>query len=366
LISRHKSGGTSTYEIDRTSPIYPEMKQLLAKLLGITGVLRAVLAGFGAPKVEQAFIFGSVAQNSDSFRSDVDIFVVGEISSFELSGALQGIQARYGRDVNAVAYPRNEVEERLITGDTFLTQVWGQPKIFLAGDEGDLPQLLSQPGPYFSQEMGVGGYGRLYAGAVLGAVPSRSSELTEQDQESVEQWFQSLNPDATARKATNQVDWWQLDGPNGLAEWQGWLYPGPVVSIRQVAHTERLPPESALLLEDLVNWWKSLVAQAPKVLRRLGVERAKLGLTLNTYGSGGESIVDVSFRGLDESTSGAPASSAPPWTYQTAPVRVENIGYDLLADPTRSLLRHFSYRRLEPTLRSLGLQTQKSQVARTR
>lgn len=362
LISRHKRGGMSTYEIDRASPIYPEMKRLLAKLLGITSALRRVLSDLGPSKVEHAFIFGSMAQDNDSYRSDVDVFVIGQISSFELSSALQAVEEHYGREVNAVVYPVSEVERRLTSGDPFLTQVWNQPKIFLAGDEASVPELLSQPGPYFSQEMGVGGYSQLYAGVVLGAVPSRSTELTEQDQEAVEQWFKSLRPDATPRKATNQVDWWQVDGANGsTAEWQGWLYPGPVISIRQVAGTETLPEDVAVGLQDLVAWWDALVKEAPTVLRRLGVERAKVGLTLNTYGTGaGATIVDVSFRGLDEPTRGAPAAPAPPWTYQTDPLHLDRIRHDVLADPTRSLLRHFSYRRVEPTLRSLGLLTQGS------
>jgi DNA-binding transcriptional ArsR family regulator len=79
LVTRAHRGGVSTYQINTKSPVYPEVKNLLSKLLGIAGALRSSLGQFDPPAIEQAFIYGSAARADDLYTSDIDLFVVGEI-----------------------------------------------------------------------------------------------------------------------------------------------------------------------------------------------------------------------------------------------------------------------------------------------
>ncbi len=100
VIARTTHGRTSTYQINTESPIYPELKNLLGKLLGITGALRSALGALRPPKIDQAFIFGSFAQNRDSYESDIDVFVIGDVSTFDLSKVLQNVLSEYHREIN--------------------------------------------------------------------------------------------------------------------------------------------------------------------------------------------------------------------------------------------------------------------------
>ncbi len=139
LVSRERVGRQHVYRIEARSPIFAEVKTLLSKLFGPAQALRQALAGLGPPEVEVAFLFGSAARALDGAASDLDVFVVGEISRFALARQLGGAERELGREVNAMAYRRDEVAGRLAAGDGFLLEVWRQPKIVLAGREEDLP-----------------------------------------------------------------------------------------------------------------------------------------------------------------------------------------------------------------------------------
>jgi predicted nucleotidyltransferase len=139
LVRRERVGKQFVYRIDTGSPIFPEIKTILSKLFGPADILRRALAGMGPPEVEAAFLFGSAARAQDRLSSDLDVFVVGEISRFTLARQLADAERELGREVNAMAYPASEVASRLAAGDGFLLEVWRQPKVMLAGREEDLP-----------------------------------------------------------------------------------------------------------------------------------------------------------------------------------------------------------------------------------
>lgn len=141
LARRERVGRQHVYCAEAASPIFPEVKVLLSKLFGPVDALVRAFAGMRPPDVEAAFLFGSSARALDTVESDLDVFVVGEVSRFALSRQLAGAEHELGREVNAMAYPRGEVVERLAAGDGFLLEVWRQPKVMLVGREGDLPAV---------------------------------------------------------------------------------------------------------------------------------------------------------------------------------------------------------------------------------
>ena len=112
---------------------------LLSKLSGPAEALRRALSALGPPELEAAFLFGSAARARDTLASDLDVFVVGDVSRFALSRQLASAERELGREVNAMAYPRQELADRLAAGDGFLLEVWEKPKLMLVGREEDLP-----------------------------------------------------------------------------------------------------------------------------------------------------------------------------------------------------------------------------------
>jgi predicted nucleotidyltransferase len=105
------------------------------KTSGLVDVLRASLAPL-APQIEGAFIFGSVAKNKDTAKSDIDLFVITQHLTYrEFFSALEPATGRLGRVVNPTVYSRIEFEKRLREGNAFVKRVMAQPKLWIIGDE---------------------------------------------------------------------------------------------------------------------------------------------------------------------------------------------------------------------------------------
>jgi len=98
----------------------------------------------GPPAIETAFVYGSTASRSDQADSDIDVLVVGHITRVQLARTLRAAQESLNRRINALAYRREDVMQRLTSQDAFFTEVWAQPKMMLIGDDQDLPRLKSR------------------------------------------------------------------------------------------------------------------------------------------------------------------------------------------------------------------------------
>ena len=141
VVVRRRVGSQYVYRADESSPFYPEVKSLCSKVLGPAGVLAAALGAAGPPQVDQAFIYGSTAGATDRRASDIDVLVVGEATDFDLANILHEAVERIPRTVNALVYTRREIEEEMASGNSFLLEVWAQPKTMLAGRLEDLPEV---------------------------------------------------------------------------------------------------------------------------------------------------------------------------------------------------------------------------------
>jgi predicted nucleotidyltransferase len=92
-------------------------------------------------EIEIAFIFGSFAQGAESPESDIDLFVVGDISGRELAQLLGPAKERLGRELNPVRMTASEFRDKLQKGDAFLNRLLDEPLIFLIGGEDELREL---------------------------------------------------------------------------------------------------------------------------------------------------------------------------------------------------------------------------------
>jgi hypothetical protein len=140
LLLRERRGNQVHYRVNTASPVFPELKALTVKTVGVADVLRDALAGL-AQRIEVAFIYGSVARGEEKNDSDVDVIVVGDILFGDVVAALSGVHDRIGRELNPSVFPRQEFRKKLRAGHHFLTSVMATPKLFLIGSERELKRL---------------------------------------------------------------------------------------------------------------------------------------------------------------------------------------------------------------------------------
>jgi predicted nucleotidyltransferase len=139
ILRRTVEGRQVYFQANRESPIYPELRALLAKTAGLVDVLSEALAPL-ADQIRVAFVFGSAARGELRLDSDVDVLVVGDTSFTAVADALATAQTRLGRDVNPTVYPPGEFRRKIHTGH-FLTTVLRELGLFVVGGPDELARL---------------------------------------------------------------------------------------------------------------------------------------------------------------------------------------------------------------------------------
>lgn len=141
LLKRHQ-GNQVRYQANQACPIYEDLAGVFRKTMGLAGVLRDALDVL-ANRVDLAFVFGSLASGKQKQASDVDLFIIGEVSLLESVKALSQAQAKLAREINPVVMTAEEFVLQFKKGDRFTHRVLDESKIFVMGDVDDLAKLAA-------------------------------------------------------------------------------------------------------------------------------------------------------------------------------------------------------------------------------
>jgi predicted nucleotidyltransferase len=138
LIQSERVGNLRRFQANPQSPVYNELIGLMRKTLGIEPLLREALLPL-LPRLKAAWIFGSVAKQTDTSQSDIDIMLVGEnLPLAEILEHLLSAEAQLARKINPACYAPADFERRRAEPDSFVTRVMTQPIIPLIGEIHEL------------------------------------------------------------------------------------------------------------------------------------------------------------------------------------------------------------------------------------
>jgi predicted nucleotidyltransferase len=132
ILRREVSGNQHLYQLDQLCPIYQEIKAIITKTVGLTALVKQALISV-EKKIERAFIYGSFASGNYGNESDVDLFVVTELSGLKLAELLGEVQNEIGRSINVSQFTADEFNQRKEQNDHFLKRVLEGPKINIFG-----------------------------------------------------------------------------------------------------------------------------------------------------------------------------------------------------------------------------------------
>jgi DNA-binding transcriptional ArsR family regulator len=138
LVTSRRDGNRRYYRANAEHPLFPDLQQLVLKTSGLRDVLAGTLRGVKG--VEIAFVFGSLAGGSGKARSDVDLFVIGNVGLRALTPALRRVVDTVGREVNPVSMTAAEFRQRRAK-DPFVLDVLRKEKMFVKGDADELERL---------------------------------------------------------------------------------------------------------------------------------------------------------------------------------------------------------------------------------
>src|SRR5258706_14210433 len=144
ILQRRREGTRTYFKAETRSPLFPDLRGLVEKTVGVLPTLQEVLAPLQAG-MDCAFIYRSVARSDEHAFSDVDLMVIGSVGLAELAPALRKAETRLGREVNATSYSTREFRNKAAAKDHFLSEVLRGPKQFVKGDQRDLDKIIGKP-----------------------------------------------------------------------------------------------------------------------------------------------------------------------------------------------------------------------------
>lgn len=140
LLVRTSVGNQVFYQANRNSPVFLEMRSLVAKTVGAIHLLRSALEPL-SKQVVVAFVYGSMARQEEKAESDIDVMIIGNISLDNTLERLSKVETALARPVTPTVYSEAEFKSKLSNGNHFLNAVIRGDKVFLVGDEDELRKV---------------------------------------------------------------------------------------------------------------------------------------------------------------------------------------------------------------------------------
>ena len=126
ILTSKKVANLKYFQADKKSPFFTELKSIIAKSLGVTGALKAMLK---TTNVKTAFIFGPYAESEEA--ETVDVFIVGP-ASLSLDG-IKDIEERFSKKISVKLMDETEFKTRKESNDAELEKLLSGDKIILMG-----------------------------------------------------------------------------------------------------------------------------------------------------------------------------------------------------------------------------------------
>ncbi len=133
LVHAERVGNQRRFQVNPQSPVFDELIALIRKTLGFEPMLREALQPL-ASRLQAAWIYGSVARQSDTAQSDIDLMLVGkQLRLADILELLIPLETQLGRKINPTCYTPREFESRLAEPDSFVNRILAQPTVPLIG-----------------------------------------------------------------------------------------------------------------------------------------------------------------------------------------------------------------------------------------
>jgi len=138
LICEEK-GNLKFYSMNKESPIYEEITNIFLKTEGISKNLKNELKD---EDIEILFIYGSFASGKAKQRSDLDLFILGNMDEDILIKKIDKLEQKFSKEINYTLFNKKEISNRLKIEDPFLNNILKNPKIFLISNEKEFSKSI--------------------------------------------------------------------------------------------------------------------------------------------------------------------------------------------------------------------------------
>ena len=120
LLKSHKDGRQVYYKANIEHPLFPELKSMVSKVMGIDQVIDGIVNRLG--DLESAYLIDDYAEGKDT--GIIDIMLVGNIDQYHLNDLSRKTERYIKRKIRSLALTPNEYND-------FLPQLENRPQILI-------------------------------------------------------------------------------------------------------------------------------------------------------------------------------------------------------------------------------------------
>jgi predicted nucleotidyltransferase len=139
LVTVKSVGSQNHYQANPQAPVFAELCAIVNKTVALVEPIKAALKPF-VQNIDLAFVYGSVAKRTDTAVSDIDLMIISDSLAYaEAFPVLEEVGEKLQRSVEPTIYSLKELTIRIQSDRSFIKRVLEQPKIWITGQESELP-----------------------------------------------------------------------------------------------------------------------------------------------------------------------------------------------------------------------------------
>ena len=136
ILKEERKGPLRFFRLNEEHFLYPEIKGLISKTIGLEFQLREMINLFN--EIDYAFIYGSVAKNSDTGDSDIDLIVISDaLNNDKFIESIFKYQKILNREISYKIFTKNEFAGKINDDNNFVFSVLKDKKVILKGNLDD-------------------------------------------------------------------------------------------------------------------------------------------------------------------------------------------------------------------------------------
>ena len=120
LLKSEKNGRQVFYQANTEHSLFPELKSMVSKVMGINQVIDGIVNRLG--DLEQAYLIDDYAEGKDT--GIIDILLVGDIDQYHLNDLSRKTERYIKRKIRSLVVSKNEFED-------FFPELKRRPKILI-------------------------------------------------------------------------------------------------------------------------------------------------------------------------------------------------------------------------------------------
>lgn len=110
ILKSNMRGNQKNYSLNSSYRFFHEYKEIIKKSFGLEPTLKKSLKNIAG--IQEAYIFGSYAEDQLDLQSDIDLLVIGDHKTLPLHKEIAIIQKKANREINLVNLTPTEFEKK--------------------------------------------------------------------------------------------------------------------------------------------------------------------------------------------------------------------------------------------------------------